>query len=171
MSSTWMGGSGEGYYAVATYPIKTFANGQLQSIQYDKNNTNWIEYLYDERGNEILRHTSEKFWQRKEWNKRNDLTYYYNSNNCWHQYDYDENGRVLAFKNHYKEYMNFKYQGDIMIEYNASNNVWVKCIPGILYEDYNGNYWRESMGIENPYPVLSSFINDIRLDLEVVWGG
>jgi len=143
------------------YPKRIYnADGKIVSIILDKDETMWSEISYDENGNEVLKHTSDKYWQRKEYDENNHLTYYYNSNGIWYQYDYDEYDRLISYKHSNGAYIDIKYTTMGMVEYKDSSSVWYKHHPGILYEDYNGNYWDCHMGIDNPYPSITLFVKE-----------
>jgi hypothetical protein len=88
----------------------------------------------------------------EEYDKNGNVIYVrYNNGNIF-RYKFDEFNRETFFENPDKFWSKSEYdEHDNVIGYRNSEGAWYKDIPGVMYEDNNGNYWDKDMGIENPY--------------------
>ena len=81
-------------------------NGVLQirdtngnPIYLETSNRNWEKSEYDSQGNEIYYETSNGDWGKWEWDSQGNVIYYENSNGYWTKREYDSQGNEIYFEN------------------------------------------------------------------------
>lgn len=73
--------------------------GDLVYKFYTYSDGDWLEFTYDDKGNELTCKNSNGFWYESTYDdKGNELTFK-NSNGYWWELTYDDNGNELTFKN------------------------------------------------------------------------
>lgn len=145
----------EGFKTIVDDVHNLNIDGTIQSI-YEKNNKHLMEYLYDDKGNNIKQtnintktseiieeiekeydengnviHEKQKVSGREVWreyNKDNKLLSYKDNKGKNRKYEYDENGKKIYTKN---EYMHYRVERDE--QGNITKRIDYKTIPETVY--------------------------------------
>lgn len=74
-------------------------------------------------------------------------------NGLWIKYVYDKKLKHLLTKTFSDgQFERYRYNTEgILLNYSDSNGIYIRNVIGKRYEDSDGNYWDESMKIENPF--------------------
>ena len=74
-------------------------NGKVSLKYLEFSGGDWLEYTYNDNGNELTYKNSSGYWVEHTYDDNGNELTYKNSNGYWWEYTYDDNGNELTFKN------------------------------------------------------------------------
>ena len=80
-----------------SFPIE-IKNANGKRTYYEDSDGYWEKYEYDSKDNETYFENSRKCWYKYEYDDDGNRTYYESGKKCWYKYEYNDDGKETYFE-------------------------------------------------------------------------